>query len=57
MDQELVAIAANNAAIIARLNLIQRDDGALRNGAVGADQIAGPPLKSDIIMFDITAKF
>lgn len=40
LDSEFQAIAANNAAIIARAAQIQRDDGQLANGSVGPDQLA-----------------
>ncbi len=40
LDQEFDALAATSAQTIDRLSLIQRDDGALANESVGADQLA-----------------
>lgn len=41
MDAEFNAIVVSVASIVANIGLIQRDDGALRNGSVGLDTISG----------------
>lgn len=40
VDLELNAVLASISAILANMKLIQRDDGAIKNGSIGKDQLS-----------------